>query len=71
MKQERTTLTTEVPEQAPRTEVGMRISPEIVLFVGGAVLTVALAAVLVPFMVRIWRADRASRRAAARGEADR
>lgn len=44
-----------------RSEVGMRISPEVVLFVGGVVLTVALFAVFIPFFMRIWREDAASR----------
>ena len=51
------------PEPAPREEVGMRASAEVVLFVGGAVLTAAVLAVFVPFMVRAWRED-AVRRAA-------
>ena len=49
------------PETGSRTEVGMRVSPEVVLLVGGAVLTVALAAVLVPFLARAWREDAARR----------
>lgn len=56
--------TTEVPDGPPpgsREEVGMRVSPEVVLFVGGAVLTVAVLAVFVPFMVRAWREDAARR----------
>lgn len=51
------------PEPASREEVGMRVSAEVVLFVGGAVLTAAVLAVFVPFMVRAWRED-AARRAA-------
>lgn len=46
-----------------REEVGMRASPEVVLFVGGAVLTAAVLAVFVPFMVRAWREDSARRAA--------
>jgi uncharacterized membrane protein len=45
-----------------KAEVGMRFSPEVVLFVGAMVLTVLLFAVFTPFMVRIWRNDAASRR---------
>ena len=44
-----------------RAEVGMRISPEVVLFVGAVVLTVALIAVFTPFLVRIWRDDAVTR----------
>jgi len=44
-----------------RSEVGMRISPEVVLFVGGAVLTVALFAVFIPFLMRVSREDAATR----------
>ena len=44
-----------------RSEVGMRISPEVVLFVGAVVLTVALIAVFTPFLVRIWRDDAVTR----------
>lgn len=44
-----------------RSEVGMRISPEVVLFVGAVVLTVALFAVFTPFLVRIWRDDAVTR----------
>jgi hypothetical protein len=51
------------PAGGSRDEVGMRLSPEAVLFVGGTVLTVVLLAVFVPFMVRAWKAD-ASQRAA-------
>ena len=39
----------------------MRISPEVVLFVGAVVLTVALIAVFTPFLVRIWRDDAVTR----------
>jgi hypothetical protein len=53
------------PVEGSRDEVGMRLSPEAVLFVGGTVLTVVLLAVFVPFMVRAWRSDAAQR--AARG----
>ena len=49
------------PETGSRTEVGMRASPEVVLLVGGVVLTVALTAVIVPFLVRAWREDAARR----------
>ena len=45
-----------------KAEVGMRFSPEVVLFVGAMLLTVLLFAVFTPFMVRIWRSDSASRR---------
>ena len=55
------TLQDPEPEAGSRTEVGMRASPEVVLLVGGAVLTVALTAVLVPFLVRAWREDAARR----------
>ena len=44
-----------------RSEVGMRISPEVVLFLGAVVLTVALIAVFTPFLVRIWRDDAVTR----------
>ena len=44
-----------------RSEVGMRISPEVGLFVGAVVLTVALIAVFTPFLVRIWRDDAVTR----------
>ena len=44
-----------------RSEVGMRISPEVVLFVGAVLLTVALIAVFTPFLVRIWRDDAVTR----------
>ena len=63
---EQTTILTETAVEPPavkrKAEVGMRISPEVVLFVGAAVLTVALFAVFTPFMVRIWRTDAAARR---------
>ncbi len=49
------------PAVGSREEVGMRISPEVSLFVGGLVLTVALLAVFIPFMARIWRQDAPSR----------
>ena len=55
------------PADGTRDEVGLRISPEAVLFVGGSVLTVALLAVFVPFMVRAWRADSAQRAARRQG----
>jgi len=42
---------------AVRDEVGMQASPETVLLVGGALLTVALFAVFIPFLARIWRED--------------
>ena len=44
-----------------RSEVGMRISPEVVLFVGAVVLTVALFAVFTPFLLRVWRDDAVTR----------
>ena len=44
-----------------RSEVGMRISPEVVLVVGAVLLTVALIAVFTPFLVRIWRDDAVTR----------
>ena len=46
-----------------RSEVGMRISPEVVLLVGGTILTIALFAVFVPFLMRVWREDAAVRAA--------
>ena len=48
-----------------RSEVGMRISPEVVLLVGGTILTIALFAVFVPFLMRVWREDAAVRSAKA------
>ena len=48
-----------------RSEVGMRISPEVVLLVGGTILTIALFAVFVPFLMRVWREDAAVRGAKA------
>jgi len=56
------------PASGVREEVGMRLSPETVLFVGGTLLTVVLLAVFVPFMARAWKADAAQR--AARGKGD-
>ena len=53
--------TTVTGKDGQRSEVGMRISPEVVLFVGAVVLTVALIAVFTPFLVRIWRDDAATR----------
>ena len=55
------------PPVGSREEVGMRVSPEVALFVGGTVLTVVLLAVFVPFMVRIWRQDAAARAGRAPG----
>jgi len=55
------------PPIGSREEVGMRFSPEVALFVGGAVLTVVLLAVFVPFLARIWRQDAAMRAAAGQG----
>ena len=52
------------PPIGTREEVGMRFSPEVALFVGGAVLTVVLLAVFVPFLARVWRQDAAMRAAA-------
>ena len=49
------------PEVGSREEVGMRISPEVSLFVGGLVLTAALFAVFIPFMARIWKQDAPTR----------
>ena len=49
-------------------EEGMRLTPDVVLFGGALVLTVILFAVFVPFCVRIWRQDSASRRARSGGE---
>lgn len=46
-----------------RSEVGMRVSPEVVLLVGGTILTIALFAVFVPFLMRVWREDAAVRNA--------
>ena len=43
----------------------MRISPEVVLLVGGTILTIALFAVFVPFLMRVWREDAAVRSAKA------
>jgi hypothetical protein len=54
------------PAEGTRDEVGMRLSPEAVLFIGGTVLTVVLLAVFVPFMARAWKSDAAQR--AARGK---
>jgi hypothetical protein len=51
-----------------REEVGMRLSPETVLFVGGTLLTVVLLAVFVPFMARAWKADAAQRAARDKGD---
>ena len=48
-------------------EAGMRITPEVMLFVGGAILTVALFAVFIPFCVKVWREDSARRRAGGGG----
>lgn len=50
------------PDPAPgqRSEVGMRISPEVVLLFGGTLLTVALFAVFIPFFIRMWREDAAA-----------
>ena len=48
-----------------RSEVGMRISPEVVLLVGGTILTIALFAVFVPFLMRVWREDAVVRSAKA------
>lgn len=62
---EETTILTETQiDRVPKrkAEVGMRLSPEVVLFVGAVVLTVALVAVFAPFMARIWRTDATSRR---------
>ncbi len=50
-------------------ESGMRVTPEVMLFVGGAVLTVALFAVFIPFCVKVWREDSARRRAGGGGGA--
>ncbi len=55
------------PQGGPREEVGMRLSPETVLFVGGTLLTVVLLAVFVPFMARAWKADAAQRAARGKG----
>ena len=49
------------PPVGSREEVGMRVSPEVALFVGGTALTVVLFAVFVPFMARVWRQDAADR----------
>jgi len=59
------------PETGTRDEVGMRISPEVVLLIGGTVLTVALFAVFVPFLARIWREDAAGRADAVRAARER
>lgn len=53
------------PPVGSRQEVGMRVSPEVALFVGGTVLTVALCAIFVPFFVRVWKQDAAQRAQAA------
>ena len=50
-------------ESAAREEVGMAWTADVVLLVGGVVVTVLLLAVFVPFMVRIWREDAPTRRA--------
>lgn len=50
-------------EPAAREEVGMAWTADVVLLVGGVVVTVLLLAVFVPFMVRIWREDAPTRRA--------
>lgn len=50
-------------EAATRDEAGMAWTADAVLLVGGAVVTVLLLAVFVPFMVRIWREDAPTRRA--------
>ena len=52
-----------VEEPAAREEVGMAWTADVVLLVGGAVVTILLLAVFIPFMVRIWREDAPSRRA--------
>lgn len=57
------------PAGAAREEVGMRLSPETVLFVGGTLLTVVLLAVFVPFMARAWKADAAQRAGRGKGDA--
>jgi hypothetical protein len=59
------------PETGTRDEVGMRISPEVVLLIGGTVLTVALLAVFIPFLARIWREDAAGRADAVRAARER
>ncbi len=53
------------PQTGSRGEVGMRISPEVVLLIGGAVLTAALFAVFIPFLAKVWREDSAERNARA------
>ena len=52
-----------VQDAAPREEVGMAWTADVVLLVGGGVVTILLLAVFVPFMVRIWREDAPTRRA--------
>ncbi len=56
------------PQAGSRPEVGMRMSPEVVLLIGGAVLTVALFAVFIPFLAKVWREDAPERNARARGK---
>ena len=53
---------------AVRDEVGMQASPETVLLVGGALLTVVLFAVFIPFLARIWREDAPHRGSGKGGE---
>jgi hypothetical protein len=59
------------PETGTRDEVGMRLSPEVVLLIGGTVLTVVLLAVFVPFLARIWREDAAGRAESVRAARER
>lgn len=49
------------PPVGSREEVGMRVSPEVALFVGGLLLTVVLLAAFIPFMARIWKQDAPTR----------
>lgn len=55
----------DAPQTGSRGEVGMRMSPEVVLLIGGTVLTVALFAVFIPFLAKVWREDSAERNARA------
>ncbi len=49
--------------QEPKQEEGMRLTPDVVLFLGAVALTVVLGAVLFPFLRRILREDDRARAA--------
>jgi hypothetical protein len=52
---------TQARQEPAKEEQGMSYTPDVVLFIGAAVLTTALAVALVPFFRRILREDAAVR----------